>query len=84
MILLEKAEHSSSALALKATGRDTLGWKVASLMDKLWFDQESGILLLDNHAVELDPYRRIVEDETITDAELLEQTQRVASLLRAL
>jgi hypothetical protein len=82
--MLEKAEHSSSALALKATGRDTLRWKVASLMDKSWFDRESGTLLLDNHAVELGPYQRIVENEMTTDAELDEQTQRATSLLRAL
>jgi restriction endonuclease Mrr len=41
-------------------------------------------LLLDDYAVEMDSYRRIVEDDTITDAELLEQTQRVMSLLRQL
>jgi hypothetical protein len=53
-------------------------------MEKLWFDQETGTLLLDEYVVEMDSYRRIVEDETITDAELVEQTQRVASLLRRL
>jgi restriction endonuclease Mrr len=53
-------------------------------MDRPWFDQQSGTLLLDDYAVEMDSYRRIVEDETITDAELLEQTQRVMSLLRQL
>jgi hypothetical protein len=80
--LLEKAEHNSSTL--KATDRDTLGWEEASLMDKPWFDQEADTLLLDEYVVEMDSYRRIVEDETITDDELLEQTQRVASLLRQL
>jgi hypothetical protein len=40
--------------------------------------------MLDEYIVEMDSYRRIVEDETITDDELLEQTQRVASLLRQL
>ena len=53
-------------------------------MDKPWFDQETGTLLLDEYVVEVDSYRRIVEDETITDAELVEQTQRVVSLLRQL
>ena len=53
-------------------------------MDKPWFDQESGTLLLDEYVVEMDSYRRIVEDETITDDELVEQTKRVASLLRQL
>jgi restriction endonuclease Mrr len=53
-------------------------------MDRPWFDQQTGTLLLDDYAVEMDSYRRIVEDDTITDAELLEQTQRVMSLLRQL
>jgi hypothetical protein len=53
-------------------------------MDRPWFDQETGTLLLDEYVLEQDSYRRIVEDETITDAELDEQTQRVTSLLRQL
>jgi hypothetical protein len=53
-------------------------------MDQPRFDQETGTLMLDEYIVEMDSYRRIVEDETITDDELLEQTQRVASLLRQL
>jgi flagellin-specific chaperone FliS len=54
------------------------------MMDKPWFDQDTGTLLLDEYVAEIDSYRRIVEDEMITDAELVEQTQRVASLLRRL
>jgi hypothetical protein len=54
------------------------------MMDKPWFDQETGTLILDEYVVEMDSYRRIVEDETITDAELDEQTKRVTSLLRQL
>jgi hypothetical protein len=53
-------------------------------MDKVWFDQEADTLLLDEYVVQLASCRRIVEDETITDAELDEQIQRVASPLRAL
>ena len=53
-------------------------------MDRPWFDEQTGTLLLDDYAVEMDSYRRIVEDETITDAELLDQTQRVISLLQQL
>ena len=53
-------------------------------MDRPWFDKQTGTLLLDDYAVEMDSYRRIVEDETITDAELLDQTQRVVSLLQQL
>jgi flagellin-specific chaperone FliS len=54
------------------------------MMDKPWFDQETGTLMLDEYLVEMDSYRRIVEDETITDDELVEQTQRVTSLLQHL
>ena len=54
------------------------------MMDKPWFDPQTGTLLLDEYVVEMDSYRRIVEDEAITDDELAEQTQRVASLLRRL
>jgi hypothetical protein len=43
-----------------------------------------GTLLLDEYVVEMDSYRRIVDDETITDADLVDQTQRVASLLQRL
>ena len=53
-------------------------------MNKPWFDQETGTLMLDEYVVEMDSYRRIVEDETITDDELVEQTQRVTSLLQQL
>jgi hypothetical protein len=53
-------------------------------MDRPWFDQDTGTLLLDEYVLEMDSYQRIVEDEAITDAELVEQTQRVASLLQRL
>src|SRR5215216_2768899 len=53
-------------------------------MDRPWFDQETGTLLLDEYVLEMNSYQRIVEDEAITDEELVEQTQRVASLLRQL
>jgi flagellin-specific chaperone FliS len=54
------------------------------MTDRPWFDQETGTLMLDEYVVQMDSYRRIVEDETITDDELVEQTQRVTSLLRQL
>ena len=53
-------------------------------MDRPWFDRETGTLMLDEYVVEMNSYRRIVEDAVITDAELVEQTQRVTSLLRQL
>jgi hypothetical protein len=54
------------------------------MMDRPWFDQETGTLMLDEYVLEMDSYRRIVEDEAITDDELVEQTQRVTSLLQRL
>ena len=53
-------------------------------MDGPWFDQETGVLLLDEYIVEMDSYKRIVQDGKITDTELLEQTLRVVTLLRRL
>jgi len=44
------------------------------MTDRPWFDRETGTLLIDEYVVEMDSYRRIVEDETITDTELVEQT----------
>jgi hypothetical protein len=58
--------------------------KEAFLMDRPWFDQETDVLLLDEYIVEMDSYKRIVEDRKITDTELVEQTLRVATLLRQL
>jgi len=54
------------------------------MRDKPWFDQQTGTLMLDDYVVEMDSYRRIVEDESISDDELVEQTQRVTSLLQQL
>ena len=53
-------------------------------MDRPWFDQETDVLLIDEYIVEMDSYKRIVEDGKITDTELLEQTLRVVTLLRRL
>jgi hypothetical protein len=54
------------------------------MRDKPWFDQQTGTLMLDEYVVEMDSYRRIVEDETISDDELIQQTRRVTSLLQQL
>jgi hypothetical protein len=54
------------------------------MTEKPWFDQETDVLLIDEYIVEMDSYKRIVEDGTITDTELLEQTLRVVTLLRKL
>ena len=53
-------------------------------MDRPWFDQETDVLLIDEYIVEMDSYKRIVEDGKITDTELLEQSLRVVTLLRQL
>jgi hypothetical protein len=61
-----------------------MGGEGGFLLDRPWFDQETDVLLLDEYVVELDSYKRIVEDGKITDTELLEQTLRVVTLLRQL
>lgn len=53
-------------------------------MSKPWFDPETGILLFDEYVVEMPSFRKILEDDVITDSELLEQASRVAELFRAL
>src|SRR5215211_5108037 len=65
-----------SCRGLKAT--DPRYRKEITLMDRPWFDSETGTLMLDEYVVEMDSYRRIVDDE------LAEQTQRVTSLLQQL
>ena len=53
-------------------------------MDRPWFDQETDVVLIDEYIVEMDSYKRIVQDGKITDTELLDQTLRVVTLLRQL
>ena len=54
------------------------------MTERPWFDQETDVLLIDEYIVEMDSYQRIVQDGKITDDELVEQTLRVASILRQL
>jgi flagellin-specific chaperone FliS len=54
------------------------------MINKPWFDPQTGTLMLDEYVAELDSYRTFVEDEAITDEELYAQTQRVTSLLQQL
>jgi hypothetical protein len=58
--------------------------KEAFLVDRPWFDQETDVLLIDEYIVEMDSFKRVVQDGKITDTELLEQTLRVVTLLRKL
>jgi hypothetical protein len=53
-------------------------------MDRLWLDRETSHLLVDEYVVEMESYRWIVGDETMTEAELDGHTRRVVSLLRQL
>jgi hypothetical protein len=77
-------EKAAEPQSIESNGPRYSRRKEITLMDRPWFDQETGTLLLDEYVVEMDSYRRIVEDETITDDELVEQTQRVTSLLQQL
>ena len=48
-------------------------------MDRPWFDQEIDTVILDEYVLQINSYRRLGEDEAITDEELDEQTQRATS-----
>jgi hypothetical protein len=60
------------------------GRRPVLMTERPWFDRETDVLLIDEYIVEMDSYKRIVEDGKITDTELLEQTLRVVTLLRRL
>ena len=49
------------------------------MMDKPWFDPETGTSMLGGYAAEIDSYGMAVEDEGIAGAELDARTQRAAS-----
>jgi hypothetical protein len=53
-------------------------------MDMPWFDQESGLVQLDKYVEDRPTFRKAVEDEDVTDQELIEQAERVTALLRRL
>jgi hypothetical protein len=76
-----------SCTTISTSGGESTEWvgKEAFLLtERPWFDQETDTLLLDEYVVEMDSYKRIVEDGVITDTEFLEQALRVATLLRRL
>jgi hypothetical protein len=83
LVLVGKVQ-ARSRKAFKVTDPSLEVGKEALLMDRPWFDQETDVLLIDEYIVEMDSYKRIVEDGKITDTELLEQTLRVVTLLRQL
>ena len=50
-------------------------------MKKSWFDSESGVLRLDEMAMESPSFRGVVADGVVTDEELAEQVRHVTGLL---
>lgn len=53
-------------------------------MAKPWFDAETGTLLLDEYVVDMPSFKKIMEDDVITDDELAGQAHKVVSLLQQL
>ena len=53
-------------------------------MSRPWFDPETGVLLLDEYVARMPSYRDVIEDATVTDAELAEHADRTVTLLRRL
>jgi hypothetical protein len=53
-------------------------------MDRPWFDEQSGRVLLDDYVVTRESYRQITADQEITEAEVSAQVQKVTGLLKQL
>jgi hypothetical protein len=53
-------------------------------MAKPWFDAETGVLKLDEYVAEMPSYKKIMEDQVVSDQELDGQFERVTDLLKRL
>jgi len=53
-------------------------------MKRPWFDDETGLLKLDEYVQSMPSFRTIMEDGVVTDAELDQHALRVVELLREL
>ena len=53
-------------------------------MSKPWFDDETGLLMLDQYVAEMPSYRRILADEIVTEQEYREHAERTVALFRQL
>lgn len=53
-------------------------------MSRPWFDGETGVLLLDEYVADMPSFRKIMEDQIVTDREISEHAERTAHLLRRL
>src|ERR1043166_7916261 len=53
-------------------------------MKRPWFDDQSGVVLFDEYVGQMDSFRKIMEDNRITEEEVSGQAQRVIELLKKL
>lgn len=53
-------------------------------MDARWFDERSGMLLLDEVVAGMPSFKKIVADDVVTDEEMAEHAERVVALLKRL
>jgi hypothetical protein len=53
-------------------------------MHKPWFDPETGVLLLDEYVVQMPSYRKVMEDQVVTEDELAEHAGLVVDCLKRL
>lgn len=54
------------------------------MADKPWFDEETGMFMLDEYVAEMPSFKKILEDGVITDDEILNHAQTVTALLKEL
>ena len=53
-------------------------------MSRPWFDDETGLLKLDEYVAEMPSFRRILTDEVVTEQEYREHAEHTTDLLRRL
>jgi hypothetical protein len=53
-------------------------------MSRPWFDPETKTLLIDEYVLQLPSFRKVMEDQVVTDDEVAGQAQRVVDCLRKL
>lgn len=53
-------------------------------MSKKLFDEITGMLLLDEYVYDMPSFKKIIDDGVITSDEVIEQSQKVISLLKKL
>jgi hypothetical protein len=63
---------------------DTRHPKKEKPMSKPWFDPKTGMLLFDQYVQEMPSFKKVMEDEVVTNEEFRAQAEKVSGLLQQL